>query len=108
MEDFDQILKKIKAELITAFGDKWKDLSSESKKDIDQFLGDSEDKLKRWTFLLANGAIDLEDYEWLLKSQKDVMLMQTLYSAGISKLKIGHLKNKAIKTILSVVKTLVL
>lgn len=108
MENFDDVLKEIKKELVTTFGDKWKDLNTASKKDIEQFLKATQLKLERWTILLANGQIDLEDYEWLLKSQKDVMLMQALHNAGVSKLQIGHLKNKAIRTIIGVVKTIIL
>ncbi|NQX84768.1 MAG: hypothetical protein HRT67_02400 [Flavobacteriaceae bacterium] len=106
--DFDAILKELKTSLISLFGDKWADLKRESKKDIDQFLNDSKDKLKRWTELLVNGDLDLEDYEWLIKSQKDVMLMQALHSAGVNKISLGHFKNKVIKVIIDVVKTIVL
>lgn len=106
--DFEKILKELKSSLVELFGDKWEDLKGESKKDIDQFLEDSKDKLKRWTELLVNGDIDLDDYEWLVKSQKDIMLMQALHSAGVHKISLGHFKNKVIKTIIDVVKTVVL
>ncbi|WP_338359906.1 hypothetical protein [Yeosuana marina] len=106
--DFEKLLKELKSSLIELFGEKWEDLKGESKKDIDQFLEDSKEKLKRWTELLANGDITLEDYEWLIKSQKDLMLMQALHSAGVNKISLGHFKNKVIKTIIDVVKTVVL
>lgn len=106
--DFEAILKELKTSLISLFGDKWTDLKGESKKDIDQFLEDSKVKLKRWTVLLANRDIDLDDYEWLVKSQKDLMLMQALHSAGVHKISLGHFKNQVIKTIIGVVKVVVL
>ncbi len=106
--DFETLLKELKLALETLFEDKWEGLKNESKKDIDQFLNDSKAKLKRWTALLVNNNIDLEDYEWLIKSQKDVMLMHALHKAGIHKISIGHFKSKVIKTIINVVKTVVL
>ncbi len=106
--DFEAILKELKASLITLFGEKWGHLNGESKRDIDQFLNDSKEKLERWTLLLVNGAIDLEDYEWLIKSQKDLVLMNALHSAGVSKISLGHFKNKVIKTVVDVVKIIVL
>lgn len=106
--DFEKVLKELKSSLVDLFGEKWSDLKGESKKDIEQFLNDSKAKLKRWTELLANGDISLEDYEWLLKSQKDLMLMQALHSAGVNKISLGHFKNKVIKTIVDVVKAVVL
>ncbi|WP_158837809.1 hypothetical protein [Polaribacter sp. L3A8] len=106
--DFDALLKELKSELVNIFGEKWKDLKNESRKDIDQFLESSKEKLKRWTKLLASGEIDIEDYEWLIKSQKDLMFMQTLHSSGVNKISLGHFKNKVIKTIIGVVKTVIL
>ncbi len=106
--DFEKLLKELKSTLVELFGEKWSDLKGESKKDIEQFLKDSRDKLKRWTELLANGDINLDDYEWLLKSQKDLMLMQALQSAGVNKISLGHFKNNVINNIINVVKTVVL
>lgn len=106
--DFEILLKEIKTSLITLFGEKWGDLKGESKKDIEQFLKDSEEKLKRWTVLLVNKDIDLEDYEWLVKSQKDLMIMQALHSAGIHRISLGHFKNKIVGTIVNIVKVVIL
>ena len=106
--DFEALFKEFKLSLSTLFRDKWDGLEEESKKDIDQFLNDSRKKLKRWTELLANELIDLEDYEWLIKSQKDLIFMQALHNAGVNKISLGHFKNKVIKTIIDVVKTVVL
>lgn len=106
--DFEALLKEIKSSLRTLFEEKWGGFKDESKKDIDQFLNDSKDKLERWTNLLKNKEIDIEDYEWLVKSQKDLLLMQTLHNAGVHKISLGHFKNKVIQTIINVVKTVIL
>ena len=106
--DFEALLKELKSSLIALFGEKWGGFKDESKKDVEQFLQASKDKLERWTKLLVNKEIDLEDYEWLLKSQKDLLLMHTLHSAGVHKISLGHFKNKVIKTIISVIKTVIL
>ena len=106
--DFEELLKELKFALASLFGEKWSDLKGESKKDIDQFLEASKIKLKRWTELLIKEDIDLDDYEWLVKSQKDLLVMQALHSAGVNKISLGHFKNKVIKTIITVVKTVVL
>ncbi len=106
--DFEEILKELKASLLQLFGEKWEDLKGESKKDVEQFLKDSKEKLKRWTVLLANGDITLDDYEWLVKSQKDLLLMKALHRAGVSKISLGHFKNKIIRVIIDVVKNIVI
>lgn len=102
------LLKEIKSSLLTLFEEKWGGFKDESKKDIDQFLNDSKDKLERWTELLNNKEIDVEDYEWLVKSQKDLLLMETLHNAGIHKISLGRFKNKVIQTIVNVVKAVIL
>ena len=106
--DFEALLNELKSSLTSLFGEKWGNFKDESKKDVEQFLNSSKDKLERWTKLLVNNEIDLEDYEWLIKSQKDFLLMQALHSAGVHKISLGHFKNKVVKTIIGVVKTVVL
>ena len=101
--DFKEILKELKNSLLKLFGEKYEDLKTESKKDVDQFLKDSKEKLERWTLLLANQDITPDDYQWLVKSQKDLLLMKALNKAGVSKISLGHFKNKVVKTIVNVV-----
>lgn len=106
--DFDILLKQLTTALVSLFGEKWGDMEGASKKDIDLFLEESKEKLERWTLLLVNGDLDLEDFEWLVKSQKDLLVMQALHTAGVNKISLGHFKNKAIKTIIDVIKIAVL
>lgn len=105
--DFDNILKELKSELLALLNNKFTNLSKESKKDIDAFLKQSEEKLKRWTLLLSQGELTQEDFEWLVKSQKDLMLFQALHTAGVSKIKLGHLKNSIVNVIVRTIIKLV-
>ena len=70
--DFDQILQELKKSLVDLFNNKYTNFTKESKKDIELFLDDSKDKLERWTILLKNQQLTLDDFEWLVKSQKDL------------------------------------
>ncbi|WP_437823360.1 hypothetical protein [Tenacibaculum mesophilum] len=105
--DFEKILQELKKSLISLFSEKFGEFSQESKKDIELFLNDSKDKLERWTSLLAQGKLTVEDFEWLVKSQKDLFQMKALQAAGISKISLGHFKNKVLNTIVSTIKTLI-
>jgi len=40
----------------------------------------------------------------LVKSQKDLLFMKALNKAGVSKISLGHFKNKVVKTIIDVIK----
>lgn len=106
--DFEQVFKALKKELLSILNEKSQHLTAASQSDIENFLNQTKEKLKRWTYLLEEGVLTLDDYKWLLKSQKDLMTFQALHSAGISKIQLGHLKNTLINTIVSTVVTLVL
>ncbi|MEM6685510.1 MAG: hypothetical protein AAF617_06905 [Bacteroidota bacterium] len=98
--DFKDLLKEIKGNLLNLMGSKFEDLKDESKKDVQDFLNASKAKLERWTTLLAEGNITLDDYKWLVESQKDLVVLQGLYAAGVSKIKLGHLKNSILDTVI--------
>ncbi|WP_046757481.1 hypothetical protein [Kordia jejudonensis] len=95
------ILKEIKGNLLGLVGEKFEDLKSESKKDVQDFLDASKEKLERWTLFLASGAITPEEYKWLVESQKDLVVLKGLYAAGVSKIKLGHLKNSILDTVIN-------
>ncbi|PPZ90979.1 hypothetical protein C3729_09870 [Cloacibacterium normanense] len=103
--NIDEILKQIKNELTQLFADNFKNLSNESKKDLNKFLSESEEKLKRWSVLLLEGKITKEEFEWLVKSQKDILFLTSLKEAGISKIKLSNFKNQVISTIIKTVLT---
>ncbi len=106
--DIEELLKLLKEELLKVLGESYGDFKTETKEDIEAFLTLSKVKLERWTNLLASGALTVDDYEWLLVSQKDLLVLNALYQAGVSKLRLGHLKNKIIKTIVNTVITVVI
>ncbi|WP_430412403.1 hypothetical protein [Kordia sp.] len=99
--DVKDILKEIKGNLLSLVGEKFEDLKSESKKDVQDFLDASKEKLERWTLFLASGAITADEYKWLIESQKDLVVLKGLYTAGVSKIKLGHLKNSILNTVVN-------
>ena len=99
--DVKDILKEIKGNLLTLVGGKFEDLKSETKKDVQDFLNASKEKLERWTLFLANGSITPDEYKWLVESQKDLVVLKGLYAAGVSKIKLGHLKNTILDTVVN-------
>ncbi|WP_397362592.1 hypothetical protein [Olleya sp. R77988] len=101
--DFEELLKLLKGELLSVLGESYSEYKTETKADVEAFLEASKVKLKRWTNLLSINELDVDDYEWLLKSQKDLLVLDALYKAGVTKRRLGHLKNKIINTILDVV-----
>ncbi|MEW5675591.1 hypothetical protein ABGT15_04705 [Flavobacterium enshiense] len=107
--DINKILKELKQELEIVLDAKYKELKPELESEINEFLEDSKEKLERWLFLLNSSAISPEEFEWLLKSQQNLLTLQTLQTAGISKIKLNALKNTIFKVIFqTVLKVLVI
>ena len=104
--DFEEILKKLRENLLSLISSQYGELKKEGENAVNQFLNKSKDKLKKWTELLSENKITLDEFEWLLNSQKDLFELNALHQAGISKISLGHFKNKAIKTIVDVIKVL--
>lgn len=101
--DLEKLIKELKESLLTLLGNKYKEFKPEIQKDITAFLKESENKLKRWVLLLAEGSLTKEEFEWLLKSQKDIVALKALQTVGLSKIRINNLKNSIIKTIFDIV-----
>lgn len=106
--DIDKIIKELKTELLNVLGKKYNEFKPEIQKDINNFLKKSQEKLERWTVLLADKAITPEEFEWLLKNQKNLTVLQALQTAGVSKTRLNTIKNSIIKTAFEVITKAVL
>lgn len=106
--DLEKLIKELKDTLLALLGDKYKELKPEIQKDITEFLKESEEKLKRWVLLFADGSLTKDEFEWLLISQKDLLALKTIQAVGLSKIRVNNIKNSIIKTIFDVVVAAVL
>ena len=52
---------------------------------------------------IANNVLTKEEFEWLLKSQKDLVTLKALQTVGISKIRLNNIKNSILKTIFDIV-----
>ncbi|MGB5944063.1 MAG: hypothetical protein WBG71_14360 [Leeuwenhoekiella sp.] len=99
--DFKTLFDDLKTEIVDMVKDSFGDEGKNVKDDISLFIEGSKDNLERWIDLLGKGLITPEELELLLKSQKDLLIIQTLHKAGVSKIKVGLFKNAVIKLIVS-------
>ena len=101
--DFEKLFRQLVEDVTDVIKEKLGEFADEGKADIQIFLEASKENVKRWAGLVATGELTLNDLEWLLKSQKDLLLLTALYQAGVSKITLGRLKNTIIKTIVRTV-----
>jgi hypothetical protein len=97
--DIDKLLNEIKQQSLELLVNKYKEFKPELQQDITAFLESSKQKLERWALLVIDGSITKEELEWLLKSQQDLITLQALQTAGLSKIKLNTIKNGIIKTV---------
>jgi len=101
--DNDKLLKELQSKLKTLITENYEEIKPQLEKDLNTFLEKSKIKLERWLFLFSSGDLTEEELEWLLKSQLDLVSLQGLQTAGISKIKLNTIKNNIIKIILNVI-----
>jgi hypothetical protein len=93
MPDFKEIYKGIEEQIISLAENTVSNYKDEAIKDAKQLLSDMKDDLERWTLLLANKQIKINEFEWLVNSDKELVKMKSLEKAGLAEARVsafGH------------------
>lgn len=104
----DKVIENLKKELKAIISNSYKDIKPQLEKDLAAFFQTSTEKLERWILLFSSGDLTEEEFEWLLKSQLDLTVLQALQTAGISKIKLNTIKNNIIKMIIQIITSLII
>ncbi len=99
--DFNKLFKELKEEITDLAKEKFDEKGTVIVQDMQEYLAYSKEKLQKWANLFKNKRIDKEELAWLLKSQKNLLLLKSLQNLGISSISLGHFKNKIVDTVLS-------
>lgn len=97
----DDLIKELKESIVDLVNEKYGKKSKEIEKEIALFLKETEESLFRWTLLLADKKITEKEFELLLSAQKDVFVISQLHQLGVSKISLGHFKNKILNLIIN-------
>lgn len=92
--------KELQQEIISLVESKYGELGTDIGRDVKHFLDQSEEKLIRWTALLENKKISSDEFGLLVYSQKDLLVMDGLHKAGVSKMALSRLRNAAIALVI--------
>ncbi len=85
MADFNDFLQDIKSGITTLAETSFNDFKDQAIAAGYEFINKSEDDLKLWTAQLATGEMSTEDFEWLVKSKKDLAELIILKQKGLAK-----------------------
>lgn len=85
-----------------------KEYGEEYKEDILKEAGDfaskTRDDIEGWSKQLKEGKMGIKDFEFLLKSKKDLAEMETLKQKGLGQAKLDKLKADILNTVVGSVK----
>src|SRR5215210_5989321 len=84
MEDFKELYKEIEQQIVSLAESTVSNYKEEAIKDAKQILADMKADLIRWTDLLALGQIKINEFEWLVNSDKELVKMKALEKAGLA------------------------
>lgn len=101
--DIEKVMKALRENLLLLAKETYKDIKPELQKDINDFLSKSQEKIERWSLLLASESITKDEFEWLLKSQQDLLVLKVVQRAGVSKIKINNIKKAILNTVFQTV-----
>ena len=93
-------ISEIKTNIIMSFDENHLTFPPKIEREINRYLEQSEDKLNKWQALYQEGLLSLEEIEWLIISQKELINLEALKEAGLSQIKINAIQNSILKIIL--------
>jgi hypothetical protein len=101
--DFNAIFQELKGAVESLAKEKAGDYWKAAVGDADQFFNKTKDKLERWTIRLAKGELTPDDFEWLVKGEKDLAEMVLLREAGLTLIRVDEFKTALLDVVVKTV-----
>ena len=84
MPDIDAFLDALRDEITDLAATHLEEARDAALEDGEAFLKQTQDDLKRWARLLEQGELSQNEFEWLVRGQKDLAEMEALKQAGLA------------------------
>jgi len=101
MSSFDDFKNELESELKDLIQKSWNAVSGQATADAKDFVEQSEADLQRWTALLANRSLTLQDFEFLLAAKKDLAELSALKEAGLAQVQLDRFINGVVGAIIN-------
>lgn len=103
--DIQKLISDIKSHMLLLLKENQLHLFPKIENHINTYFLESEERIKKWQLLYAEGVLQMDEIEWLLESQKELLTLEILQNIGLSQLKINRIKNGILKIILKAIIT---
>ena len=97
--NYDQIFKEIGDNIISLAETTASNYKDEAIQDAEQIVADMSDDLKRWTALIADNQITTAEFEWLVNSEKSMLVLKGLEKAGLAAIRIEQFAGSVLNLI---------
>lgn len=84
MPEQEQLFSEIEGQVLALAQSTVSNFKEQAIADAKQILAELKPDLIRWTDLLARGQIKVNEFEWLINSDKELIKMKSLENAGLA------------------------
>jgi hypothetical protein len=84
MKEFQELFKEIEQQIVLLAQSTVSNYKEEAIEDAKEMLATMKADLIRWTGLLADNQIKINEFEWLVNSDKELVKMKSLEKAGLA------------------------
>ena len=99
MGDMNKFIEELKKNLVELASGSFRNYSSQLLKDGTEFALKLEEDLKRWTAEYAIHEMTKNEFEFLVKSKKDLLEMEALKQEGLARTELNKLRNAIVDTV---------
>lgn len=99
MPDVDAFLDVLRDEITDLARTHFQEMQEAALEDGEAFLNQTQDDLERWGRLLEQGELSQEEFESLVRGQKDVAEIEALKQAGLAPLRADQFRDALINRI---------
>jgi hypothetical protein len=100
MADFNAFLEELKNNLTAIATGSFQKYTKQLLNDGTDFAAKLEEDLKRWAAEYSIHEITKEEFEFLVKSKKDLLEMTALKQEGLAKIELNKLRNAIVDTVM--------
>lgn len=100
MIDFDTFLKTVSADLGTLAEDLGRNYAKGVVKDGTDFAKRFKDRIERRITLLANGKLTKDEFEWLMKAEKNLVELKSIEKKGLAVVQLNEIRDAIIDTLI--------
>ncbi|MFH1147091.1 MAG: hypothetical protein V1736_05220 [Pseudomonadota bacterium] len=100
MATFEEILHECRKCIAAFAAENWPEFKQAVMDDAEAFITSTKDDLERWSYQLLTGQLSKDDFEWLVRSKKDLAEMEALKRLGLAQVQLDSLVNGLIEVII--------